>query len=155
RRAIELAPNSPEAWICRSQVALAGRDNDAARHAAETALRLDPQNSAARNNLGVALLRSGQRAKASAAFVDAGRLNPNSKAVQHNLVLSGMFVPRIVLILALLPLLFVPGVGTTLFLVLAVGVNVLLFRVPWIKRWAQVRGLRAGESSVEAWSFSD
>jgi Flp pilus assembly protein TadD len=144
QRAIELAPNESDAWICRSQVALRARDFAAAEDAARTALSLAPDNFAAHNNLGAALLGRGKRKEAARAFMTAGQLQPTSATVHRNLFVAGMFRLRIVLALACIPLLLIPGVGPVVFFLALIGMNVFVRRSQRLRSWATARGARIG-----------
>jgi Flp pilus assembly protein TadD len=144
QEATRLAPESADAWITRSQVALRARNFAAAERAARTALNLAPDHFAAHNNLGAALLGRGKRQDAAFAFTTAGQLQPTSTVVQRNLRRTGMLGPRLLLVVALLPLFLVPNVGGSLYVFTLIGANVFVSRSPRLRRWAMGRGVRIG-----------
>jgi Flp pilus assembly protein TadD len=145
RQAVQMSPQSSSAWTIRSKVALVAKDYAVAEEAARTAIRLDHENYAAHNNLGAALIGQNHRQDAAAAFVEAGRLNPQAEVVHRNLFVTGTRLPRIILILLAIPLLLVPGIGMLLYIGLLVVGNLVIFRHPRFKRWATARSIKSGQ----------
>jgi tetratricopeptide (TPR) repeat protein len=147
RTAISLAPDRAESWVARSSVALLAGDHRAAEQAARAALARDPENHAAHNNLGVALLRRHKRSDAAGAFYEAGRLQPTNATVHRNLLLTGSVGPRLLIIVIALPLLLIPNAGPSLYFIAVIVANVALRRFGRLRHWATSRGARLGSAS--------
>ena len=81
---VELAPGVSAAHAQLSMVRLGIEDWPGAEASAREALRLDPENQTAMNNLAVSLRRQGRRAEGVRVFDEAARLNPNNKTVRQN-----------------------------------------------------------------------
>jgi tetratricopeptide (TPR) repeat protein len=84
RRAVELAPNEPETHLTLGNVALADRDFRQARRCYLEALRLDPDNLSARNNLSVIDMRRQRFGRAAAGFRAAARVDPRAELPIRN-----------------------------------------------------------------------
>ena len=152
--AIRSAPNSVATWVTASLIAIGAKNWVGAIEACQRALALDPNNYAALNNLGVALRASGQRSEGTQVLARAAAIEPDSTTARKNLSRAGIRIARLVVLVALIPLWFVANVGLILYLVFAVGSNVLISRRPDLvlraERWAAplalffARGRRKG-----------
>ncbi len=155
--AIRSAPNSVATWVTASLIAIGAKNWVGAIEACQRALALDPNNYAALNNLGVALRASGQRSEGTQVLARAAAIEPDSTTARKNLSRAGIRIARLVVLVALIPLWFVANVGLILYLVFAVGSNVLISRRPDLvlraERWAAplalffARGRRKGDQS--------
>jgi len=138
--AIRTAPNSPATWVTASLVALAARNWPRAIEASRHALALDPNNYAALNNLGVALRASGRRREGTEVLGRAARVDPDAPTARANLSRAGIRVARVAILVVLLPIGFLVHAGILLYLVFAVGSNVVISRRPDLvlrfERWA-------------------
>jgi tetratricopeptide (TPR) repeat protein len=138
--AIRSAPNSVATWVTASLIAIGAKNWPAAIEACHRALALDPNNYAALNNLGVALRASGQRRDGTQVLARAAAIEPDSTTARKNLSRAGIRIARLVVLVALIPLGFIANVGLVLYLVFAVGSNVLISRRPDLvlraERWA-------------------
>ncbi|MEV7617324.1 tetratricopeptide repeat protein [Streptomyces sp. NPDC089799] len=90
RTAAALAPEESDAHFLVGLTAHRTGNHRVARHAYETALRLDPDSSAAHNNLSLLHLRHGwfrrgSWARAAEGFVQAAALDLNDRQARHNL----------------------------------------------------------------------
>ncbi|HST48318.1 tetratricopeptide repeat protein [Jatrophihabitans sp.] len=84
-KARELAPNEPDTHIVVGQVALARGRRKRATTSLHQALRLDPENAAARHELARVRLHQGRIGAALDGFRAAGRLDPTLRTVRANL----------------------------------------------------------------------
>ncbi|MEA9986762.1 MULTISPECIES: tetratricopeptide repeat protein [Subtercola] len=82
--AVRLAPLEPDAHFMSANVALAKNDLQGAESAYRTTLRLNPQHTAARNNLSVVMLRSGRAADAAGGFLDVLATDPTFALALQN-----------------------------------------------------------------------
>jgi tetratricopeptide (TPR) repeat protein len=90
-RARELEPDSARTHYAVGSALCAFRTRKAAlraRESLETALRIDPQHSAAWNDLGLTELRRNRSAQAARDFVTTLQLDPQSRTAAHNLPLA-------------------------------------------------------------------
>ena len=85
QRVIALQPHSRDGHDLLGRVALRQRSWNLAEANFREALRLEPNNWASMNNLGLALKGQGRQEEAIAAFENAARLNPRSDLVRTNL----------------------------------------------------------------------
>lgn len=85
QQAVMLSPSSPDAHVQIGAALAADNDLDAARAAYLEALRLDPQNSAALNNLAVLDLRAGLTSSASRYIAAALAVAPQGTIARRNL----------------------------------------------------------------------
>ena len=140
QEAIRLAPSSPTTWVTASMVAIGARNWNAAADAARQALALDPGNYAALNNLGVALRASGRRREGTRVLAEAARANPDALTARRNLSRAGINIARAAVLIVLLPLCLITNGGIVLYLVVALGSNILISRRPDLvlraERWA-------------------
>jgi tetratricopeptide (TPR) repeat protein len=153
---LALAPEDAETWITASLIALDSRNPAMAEDHARRAVALDPVSPEAWNNLGVALQRQGRLKDAVGAYRQSARLDPSQGLSRRNLSRSGIALLRLVLVLALLPVLFAPY-GLAVYLGLMIG-GYHLFRpgAPGRGR-AESLGLRAAlrfeRSSIRSTRF--
>src|SRR5207244_1255249 len=82
--ALELAPRS--AWLHRTRANIALHENDfaSAEYSYREALRCDPRDAVALNNLGVALQRLGRQEEAALAFKAAVLADPTLQIAKSN-----------------------------------------------------------------------
>ena len=125
-----LAPNSAASWVTASVVAIRAKNWDAAISASRRALEIDPDNYAALNNLGVALRASGKRREGTRVLADAARANPDGRLARQNLSHAGLRTVRVAILILLLPLGFLTHSGVLLYLVFAIGSNVVISKNP-------------------------
>lgn len=85
RRTLELAPNEPAAHVLNGRLALAMKNTKLADHEFREALRLDPDNAIARNNLAVVQIRRRRWGSAGSHLIAALRLDPHSELLARNL----------------------------------------------------------------------
>jgi tetratricopeptide (TPR) repeat protein len=83
---LELAPHRSNTHDALGRVALARRRNREAEGHFREALRLEPEDPVALNNLGLALLRQGRRRAAVAYFASASKANPHDDLARRNAV---------------------------------------------------------------------
>jgi len=137
---IGMAPQSAATWVAASLVAMGSRNWTAAVSASRQALAIEPDNYAALNNLGVALRHSGQRREGTEVLARAAGVEPDRTTARRNLSRAGVNVARGVVLVILIPLGFLAHVGLLLYLVCAVGSNILISRYPMavlrMERWA-------------------
>jgi len=84
-RAVELAPDEPEAHMAIGAVAMALRGWPMAEQAYRHVLALEPGNAAARNNLALVTLHRGEVAGAASGFADAVATDPRVEVARRNL----------------------------------------------------------------------
>jgi len=84
-RACELAPLDADAHAMMGSVALSWKRFDVAERALLEALRLDPQHTEARHDLGVVRFNSGSYGEAAAGFVSSLKDDPNLGVARQNL----------------------------------------------------------------------
>jgi Flp pilus assembly protein TadD len=130
QEAIRLAPNSAATWVTASLVAISARNWNAAISASRRALAIDPSNYAALNNLGVALRASGKGRQGTRVLAEAARTSPDSPLARQNLSRAGLNIVRFAILIVLLPLGFLVHAGVLLYLVFAVGSNIVISRSP-------------------------
>jgi hypothetical protein len=137
--AIRLAPDSASTWAAASRVALAAKNWSAAITASHRSLAIDPNNYAALNNLGVALRASGKGREGTQVLARAAQAQPDSPTARRNLTRAGLNVMRVAILIVLIPLGFLAHVGLGLYVVFALGTNVLLAKssglVLRLERW--------------------
>ncbi|MEO9152703.1 MAG: tetratricopeptide repeat protein [Lapillicoccus sp.] len=100
-RTVELAPNDPSAHVLVAELAYPAENVvnpyalDIAEDALQHALRLDPQNSTAMNDLARVRLRRSRRIGAMSGFSDALTADPHNETALHNtgVVLGGFLRP--------------------------------------------------------------
>lgn len=90
RRAVALAPEESDAYVLLGLTAHHTRDYRVAQEAYETALRLNPEDNTAHNNLALLHLRRqwrrpGSWARAAEGFVQAAALDLDDRHARHNL----------------------------------------------------------------------
>lgn len=85
RRAVELAPEEPQAHLLLGLVALQSKNRSLAAAEFREALALDPNNAMAANNLAVVQSRRRRLASAGALFSSALRSSPNERLFAANL----------------------------------------------------------------------
>jgi tetratricopeptide (TPR) repeat protein len=153
QEAIRLAPNSSAVWVAASLVALEAKNWDACITACRQALALDPNNYAALNNLGVALRASGKKRQGADALAQAVRVAPDSTTARRNLSSSGLYFARIVILIVLIPIGLIAHVGLSLYLIFAIGSNILIWKYPKVvlqlERWAAPIALRVAKAPRE------
>jgi tetratricopeptide (TPR) repeat protein len=139
QQAIRLAPESASTWAAASRVALAAKNWNAAIAAGRRSLAIDPNNYAALNNLGVALRSSGKGREGTEVLARAARVQPDSPTARRNLSRAGLNVMRVVILIVLIPIGFLAHVGLGLYLLFAIGSNVILGKNPSLvlrlERW--------------------
>ncbi len=109
RQAVVLGPHSPDAHVQVGAAWAANGQPAAARAAYQEALRLDPQNAAALNNLAVLDLRAGRPGSAARYLADALAVDPQDGTALHNLdAVAVRVVRRLAWWMALSP---VPGLA--------------------------------------------
>jgi tetratricopeptide (TPR) repeat protein len=123
---IALAPQQASTWVTTSFVALEGKHWDVCIDASRKALRLDPNNYSALNNLGVALRASGHKREAADVLAQAIRVNPDATIARRNLSHSGIRIARVAILVALIPLGLIAHVGFTLYALFAFASNIWL-----------------------------
>jgi tetratricopeptide (TPR) repeat protein len=124
-RVRQLAPADPATWLLLNFVALrSGQPGEAARHALQ-ALRLDPTNSLALNNLGVAYRHQFRFIRALQCFIRSWRLAPNAAHARRNI--AGALVSLAVLTVVGTVQLATHGPGW-LSLVVPIGAALVLWR---------------------------
>ena len=137
--AIRLAPDSASTWAAASRVALAAKNWNAAIAASHRSLAIDPNNYAALNNLGVALRASGKGREGTQVLAQAARAQPDSPTARRNLTRAGLNVMRVAILIVLIPLGFLAHVGFGLYVLFAIGTNVVLAKSPGLvlrlERW--------------------
>ncbi|MEU7825205.1 tetratricopeptide repeat protein [Catellatospora sp. NPDC049133] len=84
-RAVELAPDEPDAHLTLGRVHAAAFDPAYAQACYEQALALDPQHVAARNNLAVEQLRTGRYTAGGRTLIDALAQDPQHDLLHRNL----------------------------------------------------------------------
>jgi tetratricopeptide (TPR) repeat protein len=84
-KAIELAPEDPDAWVARSNVSLAGDDLYDARQSIQYALTLDPQHKTALYNLSVVNEADGKVGSAVGILQSLIRLDPRDASVRRRI----------------------------------------------------------------------
>jgi tetratricopeptide (TPR) repeat protein len=140
QEAIRLAPNSAGTWVAASLVALGTKNWNAAITASRRALAIEPDNYAALNNLGVALRAAGKRREGTELLARAARADPDAPTARRNLSRAGLNVARLVILVALIPIGFLAHVGLILYVVFAIGSNLLISKNPdlvlRLERWA-------------------
>jgi len=139
QEALRLAPDSAATWVAASVVAIGAKNWTAAISASRRALAIDPGNSAALNNLGVALRASGNKGEGTRALADAARANPDNPVVRTNISRAGVNVVRIAVLIVLVPIGLLTHLGFGLYAVAAILINVLIMRRPAVllrlERW--------------------
>jgi tetratricopeptide (TPR) repeat protein len=108
-RARDLAPNAVGPWILLSRVEIVAKRPQAAERAAKEALRIDPTNAAARNNLGASLQNRGRMWSAARHYGTAARSDPVNEVVRSNLRKVGLFVLFRLSLVPVMLLVLVPG----------------------------------------------
>jgi Flp pilus assembly protein TadD len=146
QEAIRLAPNSAAVWVGASLVALGAKNWQAAISASRKALSIEPDNHAALNNLGVALRATGRGREGTAVLAQAARAQPQSITARRNLSRAGLNIVRIAVLIALIPIGFITHLGPLLYIVFAIGSNLVISRNPGLvlrlERWAAPIALR-------------
>lgn len=84
-KAVELAPDEPDAHLTLGRVHAAAFDPAYAQACYEQALALDPQHVAARNNLAVEQLRTGRYTAGGRTLIDALAQDPQHELLHRNL----------------------------------------------------------------------
>jgi tetratricopeptide (TPR) repeat protein len=139
QEAIRLAPNSASTWAAASRVALAAKNWGAAITASRRSLAIDPHNYAALNNLGVALRASGKGREGTQALARAAQARPDAPTARRNLSRAGLNVVRLAILIVLIPIGFLAHIGLALYVVFALGSNVILSMKPGLvlrlERW--------------------
>jgi tetratricopeptide (TPR) repeat protein len=139
QEAIRLAPDTASTWAAASRVALAAKNWDAAITASRRSLAIDPNNYAALNNLGVALRSSGKGREGTEVLARAARVQPDSPTARRNLSRAGLNVIRVAVLVLLIPIGFLAHVGLGLYVVFAIGSNIILVKNPSLvlrlERW--------------------
>lgn len=128
-RAVELAPNEPDAHFAVGVVAQARTEYDLARQAYRQTLALDPQHANALNNLTV--LDGGRSITRSAhGYAESLRNDPHNDVAQHNVAwLAARFVRRIYwagLAALIVGLLVTEAAGEVTGLTIGIGVVLLV-----------------------------
>lgn len=129
-RAVALAPEASEGYNAQGLVALYLNHLDEAAAKFRLALARNPQNAQALNNLGVTLLRHGQRNQAIHYFAEASRIDPRFTLPRRNAVRAAKAwsAPVAVLILLLAIESLPSSVGALVALALLVALGILLAR---------------------------
>ena len=147
--AIQMAPQSAQSWLLRARAARVAQDYPVAEAAAREALRLQPDNYLANNELGLILGRQGRTAEAIQQFASTASIDPIARPARTNLLRYGAGTLQLLIMVLTAPILIVvhqPGV----WILVSVGINVALWRIPPIKRWlertALAISLRRGKS---------
>jgi tetratricopeptide (TPR) repeat protein len=130
QEAIRLAPDRASTWAAASRVALAAKNWSAAIVASNRSLAIDPHNYAALNNLGVALRMSGRGREGTEVLARAARLQPDSPTARRNLSRAGLNVIRVAVLILLIPIGFLAHVGIGLYVLFAIGGNIILSKYP-------------------------
>lgn len=146
REAVLLEPNSIDAQVQIGTALWAEGDTPAARAAYLEALRQDPGNSAARNNLAVLELESGSPAEAARHLAAALAANPQSTTARRNLDTLAVTIARRVgrwTLLTPLPAVVVAALGDLDLLARALAVLALIGAPVAGLRWW--RALSAGQ----------
>jgi tetratricopeptide (TPR) repeat protein len=113
--ATSINPNRVDAFVQRSKLAIDAKDWRQAQYWAEEALRRDPNETAALNNLAVAKQGMGQEVEAVELFAHASAQNPNDQLLSRNAVSSarrmnkGARVSRLLFLFALYAVLLSDG----------------------------------------------
>jgi tetratricopeptide (TPR) repeat protein len=153
QRAIRMAPNSASTWVTASVVALGVKNWSTAIEASQRALRLDPNNYAALNNLGVALRGAGRGNEGTRVLARAAAVEPDRTTARLNLSRRGLNISRIAVLVLFFPLVFVRPAGELLFILVAIGSNILIARRPDLvmnlERWAAPLALFFARRSPE------
>ncbi len=84
REGVRLAPDEPEAHVAMGNALLRRKQRDAARFAFQSALRIDPMNSSARNSLAITGIDR-TPARAAMDLADVVAYEPANEMVTHNL----------------------------------------------------------------------
>lgn len=154
QQAIRLAPNSAATWVAASLVALGTKNWNAAITASRRALAIEPDNYAALNNLGVALRAAGKRREGTELLARAARADPDAPTARRNLSRAGLNVARVVILILLIPIGFLAHVGFILYVVFAIGSNLLISKNPdlvlRLERWAAPVALLFAKRSDDA-----
>jgi tetratricopeptide (TPR) repeat protein len=131
--AVELAPDESEAWRFRSRVARIARDHLVAEADCREALRLDPENAAAVNELGVVMKARGRSSMSLQQFSGALALDPTSLSARRNLINYGRQYIYFFIVLLLAPM----AIVWPLWLVCSRGLTAGLFTWRWSKQRAE------------------
>ena len=112
KEAVRLAPNEPEAYVVVGNLARVSRDLPAAAAAYQSALRLQPENVNARNNLAVIALQRGNSGSAARDFLSLLSIDPTSAVGNFNVrVAMRSAVTRTMGLVALVVLLEIYALG--------------------------------------------
>jgi tetratricopeptide (TPR) repeat protein len=131
--AVELAPDHPESWRFRSRAARQARDHLVAEADCREALRLDPENASAANELGVVMKARGRSAMSLQQFVGALALDPSSDSARRNLINYGRKYVYFAVLILLCPM----AIFWPLWFVCSNGLTIGLFRWDWSKPRAE------------------
>jgi hypothetical protein len=89
--ALEMAPHLAQTWLLRARAARAAHDYTVAEAAIREALRLDPDNYAANNELGIILRRRGRSAESIRQLAASVAIDPLARPARKNLLAFGFF----------------------------------------------------------------
>ncbi len=145
REAVVLEPNSIDAQLQIGVALAAEGDIDAARVSYLEALRRDPSNTAALNNLAVLEMQGGSPAEAARHLAAALAVNPQGATARHNLDALAVLIARRTgrwMLLAPIPALVAASVGLDLVARILAAVALAVLPVAGLRWW---RALTSGQ----------
>ena len=105
--ALELAPNSTQTWLVRARAARCAFDFQVAESAVREALRLQPNNYLANNELGTILRLRGRTAEALQQFSSTASMDPVARPARANFVRYGVLPLQLLVLAVTSPVLLV------------------------------------------------
>lgn len=138
--ALEMAPNLPPTWLLRARAARVAGDLEVAESAIREALRLQPDNYDANNELGIILRRRGRTGEALQQLKSTAALDPIERPARVNLIRYGAVPFQVLVLLLTSPALLVVH-NITAWIWGSIAINAVLWRVQPSKRWLERRAL--------------
>jgi len=124
--AVRIAPFVPTAWLVRARVARLTGDLPVAEADIREALRLEPDNYSANNELGLILGARGKRAESLSQFKSTAALDPSRQTAPRNVLRYGQGFSYLLSLVLFSPLILL-GRGVLLTVGAAIGFNAFIW----------------------------
>lgn len=139
--ALRMAPNSPHTWLVRARAARCAYDFEVAESAIREALRFDPDDYLANNELGMILRLRGRTTEALQQFKSTASMDPLARPARANLLKYGAIPFQILILLITSPALLLIHQFSMMWIWGSIGINAFLWRVEPTKSWLERRAL--------------